>query len=207
MISNTGCQWLRNTNMYICTTCNPLKFTKIIHLPRQIYVSNIKQNRDIIEARSFSNQPKTEPIPWSSTDKPLKPDPQRDEVNNQDEIYVEEEYFDCEEFLAQANSYNNQVARAVAKEHANFKLLQAEVVRKLGEYAIVYIGVIGYKVEVSSSSYVLLTSSSLSQQCYSFIFIVSFPILFRMWLKYKCQVFITSETKSLFRFSIIISSL
>ena len=148
MISNTGCQWLRNTNMYICTTCNPLKFTKIIHLPRQIYVSNIKQIRDIIEARSFSDQPKTESIPGSSTDKPLEPDPQRDEVNNQDEIYVEEEYFDCEEFLAEANSYNNQVARAVAKEHAKFKLVQAEVVRKLGEYAIVYIGVIRYKVKV-----------------------------------------------------------
>jgi len=47
-------------------------------------------------------------------------------------------YYNCEEFLTEANLFNKQVAQSVAKENTKFKQLHAEVTRKLGKYAIVY---------------------------------------------------------------------
>ena len=47
------------TSMYtVFHKFNPLKFTNIVQLPREIYVSKIKQIRDIIEAISLHEQTK-----------------------------------------------------------------------------------------------------------------------------------------------------
>jgi len=155
---------------------NPLKFTKIIQLPYTIFDSHFKQITNIIKSKTRNEQPKRDPIPGTSSEIPHALDPHSDEAIEHQELEVEEVYYDCVEFITEANLFNSQVAKSKKKR----TLEHAEVVRRLGEYAIVYIDCY---VEVSSSSYVSLTSLSLlslPQPYYSSMDIVSVAILFRM---------------------------